>query len=206
MEPEWLLRARKLQAIAQTGLTFATDPYDIERYETVRDLAIGMIAEGSGLPHGRLETLYLEERGYATPKVDVRGAVFKDDRILLVRESSDGCWTLPGGWADVNETPSIAIEKEIREESGFTARAKKLCAVLDRTKHGHMPALPYHVYKLFFLCDLTGGEASTSIETTEVAFFSPDALPELSLGRIKPEQIAMMVRHHQDPDLAPEFD
>ena len=143
--------------------------------------------------------------GYATPKIDVRGVVFRDDRVLLVRERIDGKWTVPGGWADVNDPPAHSVEKEIEQESGYTARATKVAAVWDRNKHDHPPFL-FHTWKVFFLCELTGGEPRTSYETTGVDFFALDALPELSTGRSTAAQIRRMYQHHLDPTLPTEFD
>src|ERR1700677_2449507 len=130
-DPAWLLWARELQAIAQTGLTFCGDPYDLERYQRVREIAFAMFAHGSGTAAPRIQDLFEQDLGYPTPKVDVRGAVFREQRILMVREVSDGRWTLPGGWADVNQSARECVEREIREESGYEARAVKLAAVYD---------------------------------------------------------------------------
>ena len=143
--------------------------------------------------------------GCSPPKVDVRGAIFRDDTILLVKERVDGCWTLPGGWADVGESPSEVVVKEVYEESGYQARAIKLLAVYDRNKQGH-PPLPFYVYKLFFHCELIGGSPSSSIETEEVGFFPESALPELSLGRVTPMQITRLFQHYRQPDLPTDFD
>ncbi len=148
MQPVWLTWARELQAIAQTGLTFATDVYDRERYGAIRSLAARMMAEHSGAGPERIEALFAEQTGYATPKVDVRGAVFdREGRIVLVREVADaGRWALPGGWADVNQSPSESVLREVREESGLEVTVRKLAAVYDRDLHGHVPPLPFHVY------------------------------------------------------------
>jgi len=205
-DPDWLTWARELQAISQTGLTFAENHYDIERYRAVSLLAARMMAAGSGRDLAAVAELFDRQTGYATPKVDVRGAVFRDERILLVREATDGGWALPGGWADVNQSPAECVAREIAEESGFTARPAKLVAVWDRSRQGHVPPLPFHVYKLFFLCDLLGGAARPSHETTEVGFFPLDGLPELSLGRTLPHQIERMFAHRRDPSLPTEFD
>ncbi len=159
-EPNWLLWARELQAIAQTGLTFAGDRYDIERYQRLRAIAVAMLAAGSGTPMERISGLFEQDLGYPTPKVDVRGAVFRDERILLVREISDGLWTLPGGWGDVNQSARECVEREIQEESGFQARAIKLAAVWDYRRQRNVASHPYSIYKFFFICELTGGEAS----------------------------------------------
>jgi ADP-ribose pyrophosphatase YjhB (NUDIX family) len=149
--------------------------------------------------------LFRGETGYATPKVDVRGACFVEGRVLLVREVTDGLWTLPGGWADVNQSASECVVREILEESGFEARALKLAAVFDYQKSGH-PSRVLHSYKLFFLCEITGGAARPSIETSEVAFFERDALPPLSLGRVLPKQIERMYEHLLCSDLPTDFD
>ncbi len=205
-EPQWLIWARELQAIAQNGLTFSRDRFDIERYHAVREIASAMMAAGSGGEVPIIADLFARQSGYATPKVDVRGAVFRDDRILLVRERSDGRWALPGGWADINQSASEAVIREIREEAGFETTVRKLAAVYDRSRHNHSPPFPFHVYKMFFLCDLTGGAARPSDETSEVAFFPMGGLPELSLGRVLPKQVVRMFAHHREPHLPTEFD
>jgi ADP-ribose pyrophosphatase YjhB (NUDIX family) len=205
-DPPWLLWARELQALAQTGLAFSNDAYDLERYQRIRALAAEMYARGSDTPIERIRSLFTQESGYATPKVDVRGAVFRDERILLVQEAVDGGWTLPGGWADVNQSPREGVEREIREESGFEARAIKLAAVYDYRRQGNRNPLPNSIYKIFFVCELMGGEARPSFETSAVDFFLPDQLPPLSLGRTNPAQIARMFAHWRDPALAADFD
>jgi ADP-ribose pyrophosphatase YjhB (NUDIX family) len=205
MNPKWLDWATRIQAIAQSGLTFAHDPYDVERYEALREIAAEMLAAGSDAELSYIQNLFADQAGYATPKVDVRGAVFRDDAILLVRERSDGGWTLPGGWADVGDSPSVAVEREIAEESGYHARAVKLLAFYDRDKHGH-PPYPFHTYKVFFLCELTGGAAQPSVETSDVGFFREDALPELSLTRVVPAQIARLFEHYRHPEWPADFD
>lgn len=205
-EPQWLLWARELQAIAQTGLTFSKDPYDLERFQRLRAIAVQMLAVGSNTPIERVQGLFNQDVGYPTPKVDVRAAVFRGDRILLVREIGDGRWTLPGGWADVNQSARECVEREVKEESGFDARAIKLAGVYDYRRQGNISSHPYSIYKLFFVCELIGGEARASLETSAVEFFARDRLPELSLGRVNPEQIASMYRHRECPGLMTEFD
>jgi ADP-ribose pyrophosphatase YjhB (NUDIX family) len=204
-EPAWLAISRELQAIAQIGLTFNRDLYDRARYERIRELAAALIAQHSGHDASALLEGFRAETGYATPKVDVRAAAFDAGRILLVREVSDGCWTLPGGWADVNESPAESAVREVREESGFEARALKLAAAYDYRKRNR----PHHldsIYKLFFLCELTGGSARPSVETSEVGFFGPRELPSLSVGRTTAAQIERMFAHAADPALATDFD
>jgi ADP-ribose pyrophosphatase YjhB (NUDIX family) len=206
MDPRWLSWAKELQAIAQCGLTFARDPYDLDRYRQIRALAAAIMAEGSGAELIRIRALFEGQTGYATPKIDVRGAAFQGDGILMVRESSDGGWTLPGGWADVNQTAAECVEREILEESGYVARAVKLAAVWDRSRQGHQPPHPFHVYKLFFLCELQGGRPTTSHEILEVGFFTEDALPALSEARVRVGQIRRMFQHRRDPGLPTDFE
>lgn len=205
----WLNWARELQAIAQTGLGFSKDVYDRERYEAIRALAAQIVAEHSDADFSRIEGVFTQQAGYATPKVDVRGAVFRNDGgILLVREIADaGRWTLPGGWADVNQSPSECVRREIREESGFEVAIRKLAAVYDRDRHGHLPPHAFHVYKLFFICEIVGGAPRPGLETSEVAFFTGENLPpNLSVGRIRRHQIDRMFEHWRSPGLPTDFD
>jgi ADP-ribose pyrophosphatase YjhB (NUDIX family) len=204
-EPRWLRVAREMGAMAQTGLTFSKDPYDRLRYERLRELAAEMLAQGSAADYEIILASLRGATGYATPKVDVRGAAFREDRVLLVREITDGKWTLPGGWADVNQTAAQCVVREIAEESGFEARPLKLAAVHDYQTRNHM----HHrdsIYKLLFICEITGGEARPSNETSEVGFFALGSLPPLSIGRSTAAQIELMFRHRDNPALATEFD
>ena len=205
-EPQWLSIARELRAMAQTGLAFSADRFDRQRYERLRELAASMLAHGSGEKCEVILEIFRHGFGYATPKVDVRGAAFVDGQVLLVREISDGKWTLPGGWADVNQSAAESVIREIAEESGFEARALKLAAVHDYQKSGHPPRNIDSIYKMFFICEITGGCARPSDETSEVAFFARDALPPLSLGRTTARQIDRMFHHAAHPDLATDFD
>ena len=197
--------SRRLLALSQTGLHFSAEEYDRERYREIGDIATQLLASQAEVGADAVRQAWFVEDGYATPKVDVRGAIFRDSQVLLVRERVDGRWTVPGGWADVNDTPSSAILKEIEQESGFTARVTKLAAIYDRNKRNHPPYL-YHSWKLFFVCEITGGAARPSYETTAVEFFPLDDLPELSTGRWNAEQIRRMYQHHLDPHLPTEFD
>jgi ADP-ribose pyrophosphatase YjhB (NUDIX family) len=197
--------AKRLAALAQTGLTFAQSPFDVHRYEEIRTIAAEMMARQSIHSPQALVELFKADRGYATPKVDVRGFVFRDDKVLLVREKTDGLWTPPGGWVDVGDPPSEAVEKEVVQESGFTARAVKMIAIYNRDQHGHTD-ISFSVYKLHILCELTGGTAATSEETTAVDFFSRDQIPPLSLARIVAPQIARAFEHHDHPDWPCDFD
>jgi ADP-ribose pyrophosphatase YjhB (NUDIX family) len=197
--------ARRMLALSQSGLHFTREEYDRERYREIADMAAQLLAAESAHAADALKSTWFVEDGYATPKMDVRGAIFRDDRVLLVREVADGKWTLPGGWADVNDSPSHAVEKEIEQESGFTARAVKLAALYDRNGHDH-PHYLFHAWKAFFICEITGGEPRLSNETDGVDFFALDALPELSLGRSTAPQIRRMYEHHRNREWATEFD
>lgn len=204
---QWIEWVRELRAISQTGLHFARDPFDAERYRQVREVAAQILGQHSNLTRQEIVALDASDLGYATPRVDVRGALFRDGRILLVSETADGGrWTLPGGWADPNETPSQAVEREVVEESGFTVRAVKLMGVYDRAKHGLLPPYPFHIYKHFFLCEITGGEARESLETGGARFFAEDELPELSAGRVSAWLIGRCFEHGRHPELATDFD
>jgi len=205
-EPRWLEWARDLQAIAQNGLLFSDNPFDRQRYEAISGIAAQIMSAGSGEPIEVVSGLFSAQVGYATPKVDVRGVVFRDSNILLVREATDGLWALPGGWVDPNESPSESVIREIFEEAGFTTRALKLLAVFDRVRHAHVPPCAFSIYKLFILCEIQSGQSRLSIETLEVAFFPEDRLPPLSLARITPAQIARCFRHLRHPGLPTDFD
>jgi ADP-ribose pyrophosphatase YjhB (NUDIX family) len=197
--------ARKVQAIAQNGLAFTQDPFDHERYTQLTELVAAILAAELDVPVARAKGFWEGDEGYATPKVDVRGGIFEDGRVLLVRERSDGKWTLPGGWVDINDSPSGAVAREILEESGYQARAVKLAALVDKLRHPHPPGL-HHIYKLFFLCERTGGAAAVSNETDAVQFFPVQALPELSTGRVLASQIERLYQHHLHPELPTDFD
>jgi ADP-ribose pyrophosphatase YjhB (NUDIX family) len=205
-EPKWIDWARELQAIAQTGLHFSESEYDRERYRKILEISTGIFSSYSGESPALIRGLFENQTGYATPKVDVRGVVFNEDKMLFVKELVDGLWTLPGGWADVNDSPSEAVEREIVEESGFQVKADRMLAVFDRAKHPHQPPFPFHVYKLFILCRLEGGAARKSAETTEVAFFGKDEIPALSLSRVTREQIQFCFAARHDSDRACRFD
>ncbi len=203
--PSNLDLARRLFALSQSGLHFTKEEYDRERYREIAEIGAQLLANESAQRPEDLKRTWFVEDGYATPKIDVRAAIYRDERVLLVRETIDGKWTMPGGWADVNDTPTHAVEKEIEQESGYTARAVKLAALYDRNQHEHPPYL-FHAWKAFFICDITGGAPRFSNETDGVEFFPLDALPELSTGRTTAAQIQRMYRHHCDRTLPTEFD
>jgi ADP-ribose pyrophosphatase YjhB (NUDIX family) len=198
---------RSLHALSRTGLHFCKDEYDRERYDAIERIAAELLAQGAGADAAGLRSDWARESGYVTPKVEVRGAVFRPDdvKVLLVRETADGFWTLPGGWADVNDSPSGAVRREIEQEAGFRVRVIKLAALYDRNAHGHTPSL-HHSWKAFFLCEIVGGEARGSYETDGVDFFAPDALPPLSIGRCTPQQVLRMRQHFLCPEIPTDFD
>ncbi|MFC0269351.1 NUDIX hydrolase [Kushneria aurantia] len=189
MSQDWVDFARKLRSIAQTGQTYTDNKYELERYRQLETLTNEMFAALADTPIERVENFFIPDHGYATPKVDVRGAVFEQGRVLLVREIKDGCWTLPGGWADVTESPKEAVVKEIHEESGHRVGEPRLAMLKDRSRHPYRHYSPAHIYKLFFVCDHLGGEFVVNNETDAADFFDVDDLPPLSEGRTLAEDI-----------------
>lgn len=204
---DWFEIAKRLKAISQTGKHFAKDAYERGRHEEIERIAAEIFERHTELEACEALGILQEDAGYATPKVDCRGVVFKDDKVLMVRESCDGGWTLPGGWCDTGQTPSANVAREVWEESGYKVRATKLLAVYDRDNQGHTPSYPFSIYKLFFLCDLIGGEATTSNETSEISWFGEDELPEhLSNGRTLHHELHQFFEHYRNPDLPTRFD
>jgi ADP-ribose pyrophosphatase YjhB (NUDIX family) len=203
--PQWLAWAQTLQALSQNGLAYSDNPFDRERFHQIRGIAARMTADLGKMEPGLVEKLFAHEAGYATPKLDIRGVVFKDEKVLLVKELADGRWTLPGGWVDINESPSESVEREVLEESGYQVKAVKLLALYDYHKHEHPPYF-FHLYKLFFLCNLMGGEPRTSLETGGCGFYKEDDLPPLSTGRVTKRQLHQFFMQLTNPDLPTEFD
>lgn len=204
-KPKWLDWAQKLQAHAQNGLTYTKNPFDEQRYRQIMDLAIEILSNYTRTDMPIMQDLVTSQDGYMTPKVDIRGVVFKDQKILLVKELSDGLWTLPGGWVDVNETPSEAVEREVWEESGYRVKANRLMALYDRNKHGH-PVFLFHLYKIYMQCELLGGEATDSLETAEANFFGEDEIPPLSIARTTPDVLVRLFEMYRSPELPADFD
>jgi len=204
--PLWLQWAQQIQSIAQAGITYSKDPYDQERYRRLREIAGEIMASYTSVPKDVLSQALAAEEGYLTPKVDVRAVVFDvRGRLLLVRERGEGLWSLPGGWADVGESPGEAAAREVLEESGYRVRPVKVLAVYDRARHAHPPLL-WYVYKLFIRCELVDGTARTSLETDRVGFFDRDSIPALSTSRVTAAQIRRMFEHYDNPDLPTDFD
>ncbi len=206
MDPKWLELAKELQALSQDGLYYTENEFDKLRYKRISEIAAEMMSMNSGTDLKYIKDLFGSQEGPATPKVDVRGVVIKGNKILLVKEKSDGGWTLPGGWADPNETPGETVEREVFEESGFKVKARKILAVLDRVKQGHTPPYPFHIYKIFFQCDLIGGEKKISIETDAVDFFDENNIPPLSNARTLKKQIARMFFLQRNPEQPADFE
>ncbi len=204
-EPRWLLWAREMQALAQTGLAYAPPGYDRERYRRFAAIAAEMVAAHSGLDAAELTAAFVAQPGYATPKIDVRAAVIREGTILLVQERTDGRWAMPGGWADVGETPSQMVVRETLEESGFEVVPRKVVGVFDANRGGR-PLELFHAYKVVFLCDITGGAARAGDETLAVDFFPFDALPPLSEQRTNRRHLEEIRAHLADPLRPAAFD
>lgn len=186
---QWLLWISELQALSRSGLTYTASEFDRGRFLRVIEIAADMAAEITVSPPEPIRELFtFEQNAYATPILDVRAFVLKEDKILLVKERADGLWTLPGGFADVNESPSEAVVRETLEESGFKVRACSVLALWDKLKHEHPLAWP-HIYKCVFHCDLVSGEPQANLEISEIDFFALSQLPPLSTPRITQRQI-----------------
>ena len=196
--PKWLEWAREIQELSQTGLAFAATKYEKERYTRQLEIVTEIIEEQTQLEKGVIKKEMMTLPGYATPKVDVRAAVIKDNKILLVQERTDKKWALPGGWADVGSVPSEVAIRETKEESGYDVKPMKVVGVFDANRQGGQLEF-FHAFKIIFLCDLLGGEAKTSDETMEVRFFSFDELPPFSQNRTNDNHINEIIAHLKDP-------
>ncbi len=202
---KWLKWAIEIQSLAQAGLAYTDNVYDIERYERLREIAAEILAEKSDLNTEQVKGLFCNETGYQTPKLDTRAAIFKDDKILLVHENN-GTWSLPGGWCDVLESVGSNTIKEVKEETGLDVKAVKLISVQDRNKH-NKPIYAYGVCKVFVLCDLIGGQFMENIETTEIQYFSLEEIPEnLAEEKTSREQIELCFLAFQDKNWLTQFD
>lgn len=201
----WLDWARTIQAIAQNGLTYTESAYDRERYEQLRDLAVDIFAQHTTAPPPEIRRWFELQPGYMTPKVDVRGACFRDGQVLMVRERSDGGWCLPGGWADVGDTPAESAAREVLEEAGFVCVPRKVIGVFDANRNG-APLAAFHAVKIVFHCDIVSGEPHGNHETDGVAFFQRDEIPALSAARTSPGQLAECFAHYDAPERSTHFD
>jgi ADP-ribose pyrophosphatase YjhB (NUDIX family) len=201
----WLTIAKKINSIAQTGLSFTKDKFDRERYTELLDLSIQILQNITEIDSKKLEFVFNRDIGYQTPKVGIRAVVFRDNKILLVKENMDGKWSLPGGYADTGLSPSETAINEVKEESGYDVNPIRIMGLIDYNKYQDKP-FPFDVYQIFMECEIIGGKAATGIETSAVDFFDIDNLPELSIRRVTKEQILKMFEMHSDKRLEPIFD
>lgn len=202
---KWLKWAIEIQSLAQAGLTYTDNVYDIERYERLREIAAEIIEEKSNISLEKVKDLFCNENGYQTPKIDTRAAIFKYDKILLTHENN-GTWSLPGGWCDVLESVASNTIKEVKEETGLDVETIKIIAVQDRNKH-NKPIYAYGVCKIFVLCNVIGGEFIENIETTEIKYFSLDEIPNnLAEEKTNNEQIEMCFKAYKDEKWQTQFD
>ncbi len=205
MNYKYLELTKRIQAIAHAGLTYADNGFDQERYQELSEISLQLMQEFSNTDIAIIADLFKHKKDYPTPKVDIRAVIFQDDQLLMVREKVDGCWALPGGWADVGYTPAEVVVKEVREEAGLDVSAVKVLAILDKKCHPHPPQ-PFYIYKIFILCDVLGGVISAGVETSDVAFFSQKAIPPLSEDRNTMSQIDMLFSLKENSDAAVIFD
>lgn len=200
----WLKWAVELQSLAQAGLAYGKDPFDLERYERIREISAEIVAHMSEIPVEKVRDLFCNETGYQTPKLDTRAAIFQDGKILLVRENN-GKWSLPGGWCDVDVSAAENTVKEVKEEAGLDVTVDRVIAIQDRAKH-NLPIYAYGVCKVFFQCSVTGGRFEPNIETTEFRYFPPDELPELAEEKNNEEQIRMCFEAYRSRNWVTLFD
>ena len=196
---EILKIAKRMQALSQTGLHYASDDFDKQRYEELRELSVHLASIISSSHIDKIRDIFTFETGFQTPKIDIRSVVLKDGNILLAKEKSDSRWSIPGGFADINVSPTENAEKEVFEETGLIVKSKRLLAIIDTHKHD-FPAMEFHYYKVIFLCDLLGGEFIKNIETEQIGFFSFDSLPPLSLMRNTPMVFEIIKKSIQSGD------
>ena len=202
--PKWLVWAQEIFSLSQSGLTYSGNPYDIDRYKRLQEITAEIIASQSELSKASVLDSFSMQAGYITPKVDVRGAVVHNGKILLIQEHADNMWAIPGGWADLGNSPASVAEREVWEESGFRVKAEKVVAVIDANRIEPMEF--YHAYKIIFLCRLLDGEPRTSYETLAVDFFDPSHLPPLSSYRTNEDMIQEVFAHVEHPDRPTAFD
>lgn len=201
---QWLEWAKELQFIAQAGLTYTRDPFDEERFARIREIAAEMMSVQSGLPLEQVKDLFCNETGFQTPKLDTRAAIFKDNKILLVKENN-GTWSMPGGWVDVLETVKSNTVKEVKEEAGLDVDAVRVIALHDRNLH-NQPPYAYNVCKVFVLCEVKGGNFQANIETVGSGYFGLDELPPLAEEKNSYQQIEMCFTAYSDKNWQVEFD
>lgn len=200
----WLGWAKELQFLAQCGLAYSQNKFDIERFERIREISSEMISYKSGISKEKVKDLFCSETGFQTPKIDTRAAIFKDGKILLVQENN-GKWSLPGGWCDACESVKSNTEKEAREEAGVDVEAERIIAIQDRKRH-NLPVYAYDIIKIFVLCRLIGGEFKKNTETLASGFFDEDNLPTLAEEKNNPEQIKMCFEFFKNSSMITLFD
>lgn len=203
-QPKWIEWAREIFSLSQAGLAYSKNEFDLARYKRLQEITAEMLESHSELSKEAVLESFSMQAGYITPKIDVRGAVVREGKILLIQERTDGKWAMPGGWADLGNAPASVAEREVREESGYRVKAEKVVAVLDANRI--QPMEFYHAFKIIFLCRLIDGEPRTSNETSAVDFFDPDELPPLSRYRTDEEMLKEVFAHVKDPDRRTAFD
>ena len=203
-QPKWIAWAREIFSLSQTGLTYNKNEFDIERYKRLQEISAEMIESQSEISKESALESFSMQAGYATPKIDVRGAVVHEGKILLIQERMDECWAMPGGWADLGNAPASVAEREVWEESGYRVKAEKVVAVIDANRIE--PFEFYHAFKIIFLCRMIGGEPKTSYETIAVDFFDLNNLPPLSIYRTNEEMLQEVFKHVEDPSRPTAFD
>jgi ADP-ribose pyrophosphatase YjhB (NUDIX family) len=203
--PKWLEWAREIQQLSQTGLAFAKTEYEMMRYKRLIELTAEIVEYHTHLDKSEIEKVFMKQPGYATPKIDVRAAVIKDDKILLVQEKSDNLWAMPGGWADVGNIPSEVAIRETKEESGFDVKPRKIIGVYDANRVGGQLEF-FHAFKIIFFCDVIGGMATTSDETIDVKYFSFEEIPPLSMNRTNKNHLEEIRLHLKDSNRQTYFD
>ncbi|GLV66105.1 ADP-ribose pyrophosphatase [Bacillus mycoides] len=197
MTVKWIDWVKQIQSIAQAGLMYSKDVYDIERFQQLRDISVSMMSHYTNTDWEIVENLFASETGYQTPKVDIRAVIFQNEKLLFVKEKSDRKWALPGGWADIGYTPTEVAAKEVLEETGYKVDHFRLLAIFDKEKHQPSPSAT-HIYKVFIGCEIVGGEKKLSIETEDIDFFSENEIPDLSIARNTEWQIKEMFAFMKD--------
>lgn len=203
-QPQWLEWAKELQFIAQVGLTYSKDVFDLERFQRIREISAEILNSYTELPLEKIQNLFCNEDGFQTPKLDTRAAIFKDDKILLVKENN-GRWSLPGGWVDANQTIKSNTEKEVKEEAGLDVEAIKIIAVQDRNHH-NSPPYAYNICKVFMLCEVKGGSFQPNSETTASGYFALNEIELLAEEKNNKQQIEMCFAAYRNPNWQATFD
>ena len=203
---DWFEIVKELKNISQAGKTYAKDEYELQRHLDIEKIAAHIAANFSDKSEAEILHIFQEDTGYPTPKIDSRGVIIRDGKVLLVKEIEDGGWTLPGGWCDNDMTPADNVTREVWEESGYETKTLRLLAVYDRDKQGHVPPYPFNIYKMFFLCEIIGGQPKPSNETSEIKWFAEDEIPELSKSRTTKQQLQLFFKMVRENDCFTYYD